>query len=105
MAGRTKYDIEHEKIYGKKYRFHTIHIIEKNLKDHIIEWSATVLSLLGAIYNTFLRIEGFYIWIIANALWMLFSVKYKHWGLFALNLAYMGFNVWAIIFWKTKLGI
>lgn len=87
----------------RKENFTSVHIIEKQLRHHILEWSATALSLLGAVYNTFLRIEGFYIWIVANLLWMLFSVKYRHWGLFALNLAYMGFNIWAIMFWKGKL--
>lgn len=35
-----------------------------------IEWFATIISILGTILNAFMRIEGFYFWIIGNIAWI-----------------------------------
>ncbi len=72
----------------KKNRFNNVHIIEKNLRDHLIEWIATLLTMLGALLNSGLIILGnldgftlsFYIWSISNILWIAFAIKHKHWG-------------------------
>ncbi|MEK6825391.1 MAG: hypothetical protein AABY00_01245 [Nanoarchaeota archaeon] len=74
----------------KTSRFHTMHVIEKELKDHVIEWAATLLTMLGALLNSGLialrALDGFtlsfYIWSISNILWITFALKHKHWGVF-----------------------
>jgi hypothetical protein len=47
----------------------------------IIEWSATILAIIGAILNAFLMKKGFYIWGAANTIWLIFAIKSKHWGM------------------------
>lgn len=84
---------------ANKKRFYTKHIIEKSLKHHIVEWSAAVLSVIGAILNASKLIGGFYIWGIANILWIWFSFKYKHYGLLVMNLIFLAINIYGIINW------
>lgn len=83
----------------KKERFYSRHVIEKSLRHHIIEWSATALSIFGAVLNANKLIAGFYVWSIANILWLSFSWKHKHWGLFVMNIIFLGINIWGIINW------
>ncbi len=79
----------------------TKHIIEKSLKDHAVEWSATVFSVVGALINAHTYIEGFYIWGVSNILWAWFAVKYKHWGLLTLNIIFAVINIIGIYTWTT----
>ncbi len=86
----------------KKDRFHTVHVIEKNLRDHLIEWAATLLSITGAILNVFKYIEGFYIWTVASLLWIAFAWKHKHYGLLILSVVYLVIDVLGIITWAQS---
>ncbi len=79
----------------------TRYVIEKELKHHIIEWSATLLSVIGAIINANKEISGFYVWSVANILWIWFGAKYKHWGLVVMNLIFLGINIYALFTWQT----
>lgn len=88
-----------------KKKYHTIHIIEKSIKSHIIEWSATFLTVLGSIMNAnLLGIESFdtfyysfYLFSISNILWIFFALKHRHWGVFT-TFAILGIvNVLAIV--------
>ena len=85
----------------KHGRFYKKYTIEKELKHHIIEWTATFLGILGAILNAKLIIDGFYasfyVWILANVFWVMFAVKHKHWGLLVLSIVYAVINVFAIL--------
>ena len=83
----------------KKDKFYTVHVIEKNLSDHLIEWAATLLSITGAIFNVFKYIEGFYIWTFAAILWIVFAWKHKHYGLLLLSLVYLVIDILGIITW------
>ena len=75
---------------NKKNRFYTRHVIEKSLRHHVIEWIATILSITAALMNT--NIVGikmfdaysvsFFIYFIADFLWISFALKHKHWGVF-----------------------
>ena len=86
-------------------RFHTVHVIEKSLVHHVIEWVATLLSALGAIFNS--NIFGitsfnsyffsFYVWFIADILWISFALKHKHWGVFTTFLIFGIINILAIL--------
>lgn len=83
----------------KKERFRTVHVIEKRLRHHVIEWLATFLSLAGALMIANLIKEGYYVWILANILWVSFSWKHKHYGLLFLSASYLVINIIGIINW------
>ena len=78
----------------------TRHVIEKELRHHILEWSATALSLVGALLISLKYFQGYYIWIVGNVLWTLFSFKYKHYGLLFLSVAYFVINIIGIVRWQ-----
>ena len=70
------------------------------MKDKkLLEWSATILSILGAILNAFLIKESFYIWGVANFLRIAFAFKNKHWGMTITFVSYLLINVIGIIYW------
>ena len=75
--------------------------IEKKLRHHVVEWSAAILSLIGTIYNTLQRIEGFYIWMVANVLWIAFAFKHRHWGLLVMNIIFFVLNIVALFVWRV----
>jgi len=85
-----------------KSKFYSRHVIEKELKHHLLEWSATALSVIGAIMNANQLIQGFYVWSVANILWMIFSVRYKHYGLLAMNIIFLCINIWGIFTWSRS---
>lgn len=66
----------------------------------IISWLALGCSLFGAYLINKKRIEGFYVWILANALWML--VNYLVWvpAQLILFTIYQGFNLHGIWSWR-----
>ncbi len=66
----------------------------------LVEWAATILSIIGAIFNAFLYKEGFYFWIVANTLWVYFGLKYKHYGMVVLFSVYFLISVVGIIYWN-----
>ncbi len=90
--------------------FPQIYVIEKELRDHVVEWTATVLSVIGAIFNAGLLTIGglygfgtsFYIWSVSNVLWIAFAVKHRHWGVFVTFFIFLLINILAI--WKNKLS-
>lgn len=87
----------------EKDRFHTIHVIEKSFKHHVVEWVATILSVWGAILNAQLNILGFYIFMLGNIFWLSFSIKHKHWGLFMTQIVFFVLNVYGVYVWATTL--
>ena len=68
----------------KKERFYSVHVIEKNLIHHIIEWVATILSIIGVFLVTLQNQNGLYVWVAANILWVSFAWKHRHYGLLVL---------------------
>ncbi|MEK6928794.1 MAG: nicotinamide mononucleotide transporter [Nanoarchaeota archaeon] len=84
----------------KKNKFYTRHVIEKELRHHVIEWLATVLSLTGAVLVALKYKDGYPVWIIANILWVSFSLKHKHYGLLFLSVSYLIINIIGIINWE-----
>ena len=80
-------------------RFYSVHIIEKSLRHHVIEWLATIFSVSAHLLNTgFLQIPGldgynasFFVYLVGNLLWISVGWKHKHWGVLAT------FGVFAII--------
>lgn len=90
--------------------FYSVQIIEKSLIHHVIEWVATILSALGAIFNSNLfgiqafntYVTSFYFWFVADVLWVIFAWKHKHWGVFTTFLVFGIINGLAIL---KNLGI
>ena len=84
----------------KKGMFHTVHVIEKTLIHHLIEWSATILSIIGVLLVNLQNLNGLYVWIPANLLWIVFALKHKHYGLLVLAGACLIINIIGLVNWK-----
>ena len=65
----------------------------------LLEWIATCLSITGASLNAFHLKEGFYVWIIANILWVTVGVKTKHYGLAVTFMVYSIISAIGILIW------
>ncbi|MDP3882137.1 MAG: nicotinamide mononucleotide transporter [Nanoarchaeota archaeon] len=85
----------------KKGIFHRVYVIEKTLIHHVIEWIATILSLTGAFMIAYKYVNGYYVWIVANALWIFFAWKHKHYGLLVLSISYMIINIVGLVKWGS----
>jgi nicotinamide riboside transporter PnuC len=70
---------------------------ERNKK--ILEWIATTFSIGGAILNAFLIKEGFYLWVVANVIWLVFAWKSKHWGMALTYIVFLIICFVGIIYW------
>lgn len=84
----------------RKSKFSTLHVIEKNLVHHCIEWIATILSITGVLMVNLQNFNGLYVWIVANVLWISFAWKHKHYGLLVLACSYLIINIIGFINWK-----
>ena len=65
-----------------------------------VEWVATALAIIGAIMNAFLIKEGFYLWIVSNGIFMVFSLKNKHYGMSLMFFVYLIITIIGIFYWK-----
>lgn len=74
--------------------------IEKKPHHHVIEWLATVGSITGALLISLQYFYGYYIWIVANILWIIFAFKYKHYGLLTLAISYLIINGIGLVKWQ-----
>ena len=70
------------------------------MKKQYYEWTATILSIIGALMNAFLIKEGFYIWGLANFIWVYFALKNKHYGLALTFFVFFIINIIGIVYWK-----
>ena len=83
----------------KRGKFYTRHVIEKDLRHHILEWIATAMSLVGVFLVAQQMRVGFGIWFFANILWVWFSYKHKHYGLLFLSACYLIINGYGFLNW------
>lgn len=83
----------------KKGKFYSRHVIEKSLRHHVIEWLATAGSIIGVLIVSLDMKEGYAIWVVANALWISFALKHKHYGLLLLSGCYFVINLVALVRW------
>lgn len=72
---------------------------EMKINKKVTEWTATILSITGAILNAFLIKEGFYIWGLANFIWIIFGLKNKHYGMALTFAVFLIINIIGIIYW------
>ena len=92
-------------VKNNKKRFYTVHVIEKSLVHHVIEWLASILSILGALLNANIfnihsfnpYFASFYVWVVSDILWISFAIKHKHWGVLATFTAFGIINLLAIL--------
>ena len=89
----------------KKGLFNTVHVIEKKFIHHAVEWIATVLSIIGVLFVNLQNLNGLFIWVVANVLWISFAWKHKHHGLLVLAISYLIINIIGIINWKLNLNL
>ena len=64
-----------------------------------LEWIATLLSVTGAVLNAFLIKEGFYIWGVANFIWISVGLKHKMYGMALTFSVFLIINIIGIIYW------
>jgi hypothetical protein len=67
-----------------------------------LEIVATSCSIIGALLNAFLRIEGFYVWCFGNVAWMYLGYRKKLWGLLLTFAIFTVLNILGIIVWAAK---
>ena len=65
----------------------------------ILEWAATLLSIIGALLNAFLLKQGFYIWVVSNSIWIYIGIKNKMYGMALTFLVFLIISIMGIIYW------
>ena len=86
----------------KKYFGHLEYTIQKDIRHHLVEWTATFFSVVGAVLNAQLNIWGFYLFIAGNVFWTAFAIKHKHWGLLLTQILFFVLNIYGIYVWMGK---
>lgn len=74
--------------------------MDKQIFSQIISWLACALSLIGANYNIKKKVNGFYIWIIANFLWIVNAVIINQYAQIVVFFTYIILCIRGIYFWK-----
>jgi len=69
------------------------------MDKRVYEWTATSLSILGAILNAFLIKQGFYIWAVANSIWIYVGIRNKMYGMALTFFVFLIINIIGIIYW------
>ena len=67
-----------------------------------ISWLFSTFSVIGAFLNAYGRIEGFYIWILANLGWIVYCVCGGLYAQVPMWLVYTIISLVGIIMWKRK---
>lgn len=65
-------------------------------------WIFTFLTVSGAIFNAKKRIEGFYIWIVANVCWFTHNLIIKEYAQAAVFIALTVVTVYGIRQWRKE---
>lgn len=65
-------------------------------------WLVTALSLYGNVLNVKKKRSGFVVWVIANALWLIYDIWTGLYSRAALDIVQTAFCVWGIVEWKDK---
>ena len=81
--------------------FASLHEAVFRLKpDDVLEISASVLSITGAVLNALHFKSGFVVWLGANALWIAFGVRTRRWWLAATFAVYLVTCVLGLCVWE-----
>lgn len=69
----------------------------------MLGWILATLSIIGGIRNAQGRIDGFYLWIIANIGWMVYDVLTKQYSQLVLFFVYTITSIYGIYKWKKNI--
>jgi len=69
---------------------------------NIIEYIATTLSIIGSIYVARMDIKGFYLWLLANILWIVFGVVNLLYGVITTFVCFEITTIYGLINWKKS---
>ena len=70
----------------------------------VVEWIATVLSIVGAVVNIRKSRWGFVIWIVASLVWIAWGLMMTPigWGLILSQTVFLFINVWGFVAWTRR---
>ena len=70
----------------------------------IVEWTATLLSMIGAVLNISRNRWGFVVWAVASVVWITWGMMCSPiaWGLCLSQLAFLGLNTWGFLAWSRR---
>jgi len=60
------------------------------------------LSIMGAILNARLQKEGFYLWLIANTVFIIHNVRIEEYAQAVLWIVYQGISIYGLWTWNRK---
>lgn len=69
---------------------------------NLIEYIATILSIIGSIYVARINIKGYYIWIIANIIWIVFGIINRLYGVITTFIFFQITSIYGLIIWKNN---
>ena len=72
---------------------------EKYLK--VIEWCASILSIVGAFFISFGFMVGFLLWLISNIMLILWSIKKRAYGLTLMQVFFLVTSIIGTVRWLT----
>ena len=62
----------------------------------------SAISIIGGLFNAFGKIVGFWIWIVANILWICYDIYFKLYSQIPMFVFYCITSIVGIVVWKKK---
>ncbi|OPX85598.1 MAG: Nicotinamide mononucleotide transporter [Pelotomaculum sp. PtaB.Bin104] len=64
-------------------------------------WFAFILAVTGNALVVLKIRAAFWVWSVANVIWIWFAVGRRDWAQAAMFVVYIGMNIWGYVKWKT----
>lgn len=68
----------------------------------ILDGIAAILTAGGLVLSAQKQIACWPVWVLGNVLWIIFAVNTRQWPMLALNVFFLGLNVWGFIKWYNE---
>jgi len=68
----------------------------------IVAWILSIISITGAFLVSYKRIEGFYLWLVANGGWIVYCIICHTYGQILMWSVYFATSIIGIIQWSKK---
>jgi len=68
----------------------------------VFTWATTILSLAGTVLNVKKLRACFFVWVIANILWLVYDISQALYSRALLDIVQTAFAVWGIIEWRNS---
>ncbi len=68
----------------------------------MIGWILSLLSIFGALFNAYKRIEGFYFWIIANIGWIILNIQMGFYEQIPMWIIFTIISFLGILHWRKE---